>query len=274
MEEKKVTKKKKSKTRVTIEWVLFSLFLVVFAFAGAAVIDSMVHKKDNYGQSLRFGVGTFIVLTDSMEPEYKQGSAIFTYKNDIESVVKDFRDGKTIDVTFYNENVGIDPTSIEFEHDRYKASEGGTCIVTNKVMTHRVMEIHEDTSVELGKGRYVFVTAGINDRGVYSLQGQYQLMTEKQFLGKVILYSPVLGSAFSFVTSPFGLIILLLIPAGYLIITSSIDIFKAMKMSEESEGNNTPSSLDNISDADKERLKKELLDEMINAKKKDKEDKE
>ena len=85
MEEIKKTKKKKSKTRVIIEWVLFGLFLVVFAFAGAAVIDSMIHKKDNYNQSLKFGLGTFIVLTDSMEPEYEQGSAIFTYKDDIKT---------------------------------------------------------------------------------------------------------------------------------------------------------------------------------------------
>ena len=73
MEEKKVEKKKKSKTRATIEWILFSLFLAFFVVAGAAVVDSMIHKKDNYNQSLRFGIGTFIILTDSMEDEYKQG---------------------------------------------------------------------------------------------------------------------------------------------------------------------------------------------------------
>ena len=123
--------------------------------------------------------------------------------------------------------------------------------------------------IHLGEGRYLFVTAGINDRGLYSLQGQYQLFTEKQFLGKVVLYSPVLGSMFSFVTSPFGLIILLLIPTGYLIISSSIDIFKALKTQEEAEkteGTTNPEALKNISDADRERLKKELLDEMIKSK--------
>ena len=271
MEEIKKTKKKKSKARVIIEWVLFGLFLVVFAFAGAAVIDSMIHKKDNYGQSLKFGLGTFIVLTDSMEPEYKQGSAIFTYKDNIEKVVSEFRSGKTVDLTFFNEDCGVDPNSVDFEHEIY---ETGMPVVTNKVMTHRLMEVHENPDVAIGEGRYLLVTSGINSRGVYSLEGQYQLLTEKQFLGKVVLYSPVLGSAFQFVISPIGLIVLLLIPAGYLIITSSIDIVKALKEKEESEtsGANAPSSLDNIKGEDRERLKKELLEEMMNKKKEKKDE--
>ena len=267
-EEKKKEKRKKSKTRVIIEWVLFGVFLAFFAVAGAAVVDSMIHKKDNYGQSLRFGVGTFIILTDSMEDEYKQGSAIFTYKEGIEKVVEEFRAGKTVDITFFNADCGISPYSVEFDHDRYKPENGGTSIVTNKVTTHRLMEVHEDTSVAVGEGRYCFVAAGINDRGLYSLQGQYQLFTEKEFLGKVVLYSPVLGSMFSFVTSPIGLIVMLLIPTGYLIISYAIDIVRELKKNETTE-NLPDSSLKEISDKDKERLKKELLDEMMNKKKGD-----
>lgn len=268
MEEKKVAKKPKSKTRVIIEWVLFGVFLAFFAVAGAAVVDSMIHKKENYGQSLRFGLGTFIILTDSMEDEYKQGSAIFTYKEDITKVVEEFRSGKTVDVTFYNCDVGISPYTVEFVNERYMPENGGTCIVTNKVMTHRLMEVHENPDVEIGEGRYCFVAAGINDRGLYSLQGQYQLFTEKEFLGEVVLYSPVLGSMFSFVTSPIGLIVLLLIPTGYLIVSYSIDIVKALKEKETTE-NLPESSLKDISEKDKERLKKELLEEMMNNKKGD-----
>ena len=265
MEEKKVEKKKKSKTRTTIEWVLFSLFLAFFVVAGAAVVDSMIHKKDNYGQSLRFGVGTFIILTNSMEPEYSQGSAIFTYKEDIEKVVSEFRSGKTVDITFFNCDSGINPMSVDFTHEIYKTGES---IITNKVMTHRLMEVHEDPSIELGEGRYCFVTAGINSQGLYSLEQQFQLFTEKQFLGKVVLYSPVLGSAFSFVTSPMGLIVLLLIPTGYLIISYAIDIVKALKENEEApKEKEEVKALEEISDKDRERLKKELLEEMMNKKK-------
>ena len=81
-----------------------------------------------------------------------------------------------------------------------------------------------------------------------------------------------LGKVFNFIVSPVGLIIVLLVPAAYLIITSSIDIFKAMKASENEEvkvSGDTPSgsTLSSVSAKDRERLKKELLDEMIKKKK-------
>ena len=66
---------------------------------------------------------------------------------------------------------------------------------------------------------------------------------------------------------------LLLIPAAYLIITSSIDIFKSIKEVENEEekmkqsGN---SKLSAISEEDKARLKKELLEEMVKAKREEK----
>ena len=89
-----------------------------------------------------------------------------------------------------------------------------------------------------------------------------------------------LGKVFRFIVSPIGLIIVLLIPAAYLIIVSSIDIFKAMKSSEEEESatvnGDVPSgnTLANVSSKDRERLKKELLEEMINKKKEEKNEKQ
>lgn len=71
-------------------------------------------------------------------------------------------------------------------------------------------------------------------------------------------------------SQPWGLIILLLIPAGYLIVTSSIDIFKAVKEEEEKEANAAPvegERLSQLSEKDKQRLKDELLDEMLKSKK-------
>ena len=70
-DKEKKPKRPKSKARKIIEWVLVGIFGAIFAFAAAATIDGMIHKNENYGQSLRFGVGTFVVQTDSMEPEYK-----------------------------------------------------------------------------------------------------------------------------------------------------------------------------------------------------------
>ena len=99
---------------------------------------------------------------------------------------------------------------------------------------------------------------------------QYQVFTEKELLGIVIVNSNFLGAVFNFVGSPFGLLALLLVPALYLIITSVIDIFKAYKEPEEipAEGatNSNKGNLD-LSEEDKKRLKEELLEEMLNKKK-------
>ena len=144
-------------------------------------------------------------------------------------------------------------------------------------MTHRVREIHVNESVKKGQGRYTFITAGINTRskwmGWEEGQGdmtitQYQAFTEKELLGRVVVNSPLLGGVFSFVTSVFGLLILLLIPAFYLVITSVLDIFKAYKEPEEAvkSSGDSGSSQSNaqLSEEDKKRLKEELLQEMLN----------
>ena len=63
-------KKKKSKARVIIEWILTGLFGVLFVTVLVGQIDGMIHANDHYGQQIRLGFGSFVVLTDSMEPEY------------------------------------------------------------------------------------------------------------------------------------------------------------------------------------------------------------
>ena len=82
----KKVKKEKSRTRKIIEWVITGVFLAIFLFFGASSIDGMMHRKDNFGQTLRFGVGNFVVLTDSMEPEYKVNTAIITRKESFKSI--------------------------------------------------------------------------------------------------------------------------------------------------------------------------------------------
>lgn len=273
MSEEKVkrVKKPKSKTRKIIEWVLFGVFGVAFAFVLAANVSGMIHKKDNYGQTIRFGVGTFVILTDSMEPEIGVDSAIITVKEDVNTFNERLAKEETIDVTFFNEyiNVVFEPDTSEFQ-----SKNGGTRVVSNQVMTHRLREVHMDESVPFGEGRYIFVASGINDGGNLSFKGQYQIFTEKQYLGTVRIVNSALGHFMNFVSSPFGLIILLLVPAAYLIVISSIDIFKALKENEDRQSEQVASGehLSKLSDKEKERLKKEMLEEMIKAKKEEKKD--
>ena len=276
VKEKRV-KKPKSKARKIIEWVLTGVFLALFAFVLAGQIDGMVHKKDHYNQQLRFGYGTFVVKTDSMEPKYMIGTALITYNEDADKIYERFQKGEEVDITFVDVyNANNEYTSPLNNPELTKRTDP-----TGVPMTHRVKEVHVNNNQEKGKGKYTFITAGINTRSTNLgwkegepdiIINQYQAFTEKEILGRVTVNSAFLGGVFSFVGSPLGLLVLLLIPAFYLVVSSVIDIFKAYKEPEPAtEGaggqpinNNGPVTL---SEADKKRLKEQLLEEMISKKK-------
>ena len=262
-------KKVKSKGRKIIEWILFGIFGVATAFLLAANVSGMIHKKENYGQSIRFGVGTFVILTDSMEPEIHKDDLIITYKEDVSKFSTLLEQGKTIDVTFANVDVNVPNFELDTE-----AFRTGSRVVSNEVMTHRLREVHINVEKNVGEGHYIFVASGINDQGYESRKGQYQVFTEKEYLGTVRSSNKALGRFMNFLSSAWGLIILLLIPGAYLIVVSSMDIYKAVKESENDEpisANNKSEvggdHLSKISDKDRERLKNELLEEMLKEKK-------
>ena len=280
IKEKRV-KKPKSKARKIIEWILTGIFVVLFGFVMAGQIDGMIHKKEHYDQQLRFGYGTFVVKTDSMDPKYKVGTALITFNEDADKIYERFTAGEEVDITFadvYNTNNAY--TTPQSSPELTKRTDP-----TGVPMTHRVREIHINNGLEKGKGKYTFITAGINNKskqmgyneedGTPIVINQYQAFTEKEILGRVVVNSPFLGGFFSFVSSPFGLLVLLLIPAFYLVITSVIDIFKAYKDPEETaaEGANASGSNNNgsinLSEADRKRLKEQLLEEMLSKKKGD-----
>ena len=269
MAKEKKVKKPKSKARKITEWVLFGVFGALSLVVMAGLIDSMVHKKENYEQPIRFGVGTFVIITDSMEPEIKVDDMVITYKEKVEDFVERFKKGETVDIAFADLNIGV--SDFVPDTDAFKKENGGSRSKETKlVMTHRLREVHVNEDIEYGKGRYFFVTSGINTGGVQSLEGEYQLITEKQYLGTVKMVNTALGHFMSFVSSAYGLLILLLVPATYLIVMSSIDIYKAVKEDEAASNepsNNSGDHLSNLSEKDKQRLKDELLDEMIKAKK-------
>ncbi len=282
-EEKKVQKKPKSKARKITEWVLTGIFLVIFAILGIAQIDGMVHKNEHHGQMLKFGYGTFVVQTESMEKTYMKGDALVTKLQSADAIYKDFQAGKTIDVTFYYSYDAYNEV-VSSEYAVPQNNPQLTELITPPqypIITHRVMEIHVNEGKKAGEGRYYFITAGINESVASAVDPntgkvkQYQAFTEKYLLGRVVIGSAFLGGVFSFVSSVWGLLILLLIPAFYLIITSVIDIFKAYKEPEEAtatakEGEASSENKDiNLSEEDKKRLKEELLQEMLEKKKGD-----
>ena len=275
VKEKRV-KRPKSKARKIVEWILTGVFLVLFGFVMAGQIDGMVHKKDHYNQTIRFGYGTFVVQTDSMEPKYMTGTALITYNENADKIYERFTKGEDVDITFadvYNAN--NEYTTPKNSPELTKRTDP-----TGVPMTHRVREIHVNQNLTVGKGKYTFITSGINTKSTNLgwregepeiVINQYQAFTEKEILGRVTINSIFLGGVFSFVGSPLGLLVLLLIPAFYLVIASVIDIFKAYKEPEEAKegagasGNNAGQVT--LSEADKKRLKEQLLEEMIAKKK-------
>ena len=247
---------------------------------GIAQIDGMVHKKDHFGQMLKFGYGTFVVQTESMEPTYKKGYALVTYYDDADKLYQMYQEGKQVDVAFYYDNttvlLGARPEKAE---NQALTELLPVDKVPYPIITHRIREIQVNEGVEKGNGKYTIILAGINNSVAAATDQdgnicQYQAVTEKALLGRVVVGSAFLGAIFSFVSSIWGLLILLLIPAFYLIITSVIDIFKAYKEPEEApaaasnngETTNNSGTLD-LSEEDKKRLKEELLEEMLNKKK-------
>ena len=144
---------------------------------------------------------------------------------------------------------------------------------TGEVMTHRLNEI---VNVE---GTNYFIMAGINPESIdFGGKEQFQICPYQKVIGVVKVNSPFIGGVFKVISSGWGLLIFLLIPALYLAISSVVDILKTLKEHEEGEasGNSEKSSapkvdsLNSLSDADRERLKKEMLEEMLNSRKDDK----
>lgn len=281
----KKPKKEKSKRRKIIEWVLTGVLASIFIFIGVYQIDGMIHRGENYGQSVSFGTATFVIKTDSMEPEYQVNTAIITHKDNADDIYKFYTSElakKEADPEYV---VKLDITFMDVQRYYVSPTDSVThnepTSPTGVPMTHRVFEIQVDESKEVGQGKYLFFVAGINISEHQSQMGQYQNFTEKELLGVVKVNSAFLGGILSFISTPWGLLILLLIPAFYLVTTSVLDIFKAMNEKEEAtqgvkntdkNGKVTTSSsnpqkpLEGLSEKDIARLKEDLLKEMMNKK--------
>lgn len=223
---------------------LLGVILVIFLIGNFTA-------KNNYGVKMIFNHSTLVVLTDSMEPDYKVGGAIFIEKTDPSKIeVGD-------DLTFYYDSWGV-------------------------VVTHRVEEI---TPPSGENELYTFKLHGINRESTQcgsedepkDCTDQFQIVTSDKIIGKVVGSSYFIGQVYTFMMEPYGLILLLLIPGGYLIYVSIDAIVKALKEKEINEEkveltNTSTSKLDRLSKEEKEKLKEELLSELLNKGKENKDE--
>ena len=252
IEPKKEKKKKpKSKARKIIEWVLTGIFVALFGFVSVIQIIGTATKSKNNGVPNYNGYQVLVILTDSMEPQYKVNGAVIVKK--------------------------VDPSKIAIgDNATFMYDVNGTVMP----MTHQISDVQAPTEAD---PHWHFEAHGINtastqcktatsDRGDCTYQRQY--FTEKELMGKVVGYSMFVGVVFNFMITPWGLLLLLLLPALYLIVSSVIDLVKAAKLEEEEEANKPveekQGALSHLSDEDIKRLKEEMLTEMMENRNKEK----
>ena len=248
MPQEPAKKSKKGKVKKILEWIFTGIFGVLLVSLATIQIAKWTNK-DGFIFNYMFPE----VLTESMEnhenPDdgYKVGEVIIVKKTDVTALkVGD-------DITFY------------YKFPEFK--EEVKC-------THRIIEIAENTD-ESKDYKYTFVCQGIN-KDSPKWRDQKQYVHEDKVLGKVVGKSPFIAFIYKVFSSVWSLIVLILIPSMYLVISAILDLFKKYNLDEEPEGaldkpkkptNNGPSRLEGMSKEEKERLKKQMLDEMLNRKK-------
>ena len=273
-------KKPKSKARKIIEWIGTIILGIVFVFAAVCNIAKLTTRNE-YGEGNAFGFSSYLVLTDSMEPLYPVDTAIITYKEKPEVIVEKWNeikdlnleptDERNINLTFvdaYSQKVISGSSVYTNQTDNVKDANGKPM-----VMTHQLFNIKIDETKTEGEGKYIFMVHGINIEGYQSREDQFQAFSEKELLGVVKMKSNFIGGVSGFLSSVWGLLICLLIPCLYIVITSVLDTFKAYKDDDEeqlaAEGPNgevTGNKIDNMSEKDYEKLKQEMINEMLKGK--------
>lgn len=256
----KKPRKPKSKTRKIIEWVLTGIFAA--GLVGIVVIQ--IVNKTSKNQNI-FGPQFQKVLTDSMAPTYKVNDIILITKTTPEDIYKRVNEKhETVDLSFYWKVDG-----------------------ELRSMTHRLQSVtYSETPVAVTENGdelyYTFEAHGINTQsewckgsgGYMDCTGQIQQFHEDAIIGRVVRKSGFM----TFATSIWGLLVFLLVPCMYLIVASVFDIVKALDDKDEvpagaggevvGEASDKPKDpLAGLSEKEKEKLKKQMLDEMLGKKK-------
>ena len=256
----KKPRKPKSKTRKIIEWVLTGIFAA--GLVGIVVIQ--IVNKTSKNQNV-FGPQFQKVLTDSMAPTYKVNDIILIAKTTPEDIYKRVNEKhETVDLSFYWRVDG-----------------------ELRSMTHRLQSVtYSETPVAVTENGdelyYTFEAHGINTQsewckgssGYMDCTGQIQQFHEDAIIGRVVRKSGFM----TFATSIWGLLVFLLVPCMYLIVASVFDIVKALDDKDEvpagaggevvGEASDKPKDpLAGLSEKEKEKLKKQMLDEMLGKKK-------
>lgn len=244
-------KKEKRKVSEIIKTILFAFFILL---ATGCVTFSIIAKKAGKDSPMSlFGHQSMIVLTDSMGKCDETDVSSYKIKSiPVKSMVfiENVPENEEKAYTWYsNVQVG-DVLTFKYVFDR------------QVTVTHRVIEI-EPTTYEETKG-FIFKLMGDNKTSG-SNPGVQIINTAKEspnyVIGKVTGQSIFLGNALSFIKTPWGISIFILLPAFGLLIYEVINISRIVSSNrkEKLEGINNELSQTNTAQSEEiERLRKEL----------------
>jgi len=236
--------------RKLVDYILI-LFIAVIAIAEVAGLTT---RSSNFGVPNIFGNQFLVVATDSMAVDesgnevYPVGIGLICQKVDVDSIeVGD-------DITFYWKDI-------------------------NSTITHRVYEINTNAEGEVES----FMCHGINVNATFYSPSQYQEVPVDQVLGKIVAKSYFLGNFITAMQTPYIVLLLIIIPAAFIAVSSIVDMVRIKKMSEdeleekygdknEKEGN-SDDPLSGLSEDEKASLKKQMIEEMIKTKEGEKDEK-
>lgn len=289
MNEVEVKNKKspKSKVKKVISWSITGVF-------GALLITLIVFNIVNKysGNGFVFGSQYPMVLTDSMEPVYDVGEVItvkkITSEDKYDEIFAEFvagQDGLTgteddllgVESNISNGNTVYTYTDLASDADGIDLKAWKSVDLTFNYLfsgyeeemsvTHRLYDVIYNPSATTLNDKYTFECHGINKDSTAYNDGK-QTFNASSVVGRVHGVNGFLTVFYKCFTSVWGLLILILVPALYLIITSVIDIVGAFKEKEVPESGPTPpvksdDVLNGLSPEDLERLKKDLLNELM-----------
>jgi len=255
---KKIEPKKKKSPMSYVRKVLDYVLIIFIAVIAVAEVVGLATKSSNYDVPNIFGYQFLVVETDSMAEDefgnevYPVGVGLICQKVDVDTIeVGD-------DITFYWSSI-------------------------NSTITHRVYEIETDDNGEVES----FLCHGINANAELYNASQFQDVSVDLVLGKIVAKSYALGNFITAMQTPYVVILLIIIPAGFITVSSVIDMINVKKMSEEEleekygegKGKKDKPQVDpndplaGMSEEEKEELKKQMIEEILDSEKGEKDEK-
>ena len=169
-----------------ISWVMLVILVLIAAFLLYYFVSMRVYA--NKGESFKPAVSLYTIVTQSMEPNINPYDVI------LDATVKDPKDIKIGDVITFISTASI--------------SRGMT-------ITHRVYDIKEEN------GEYYYYTKGDNNISPDLVPASYT-----NVLGKVLLRIPQLGRLQAFLSTKAGWLLIVVIPALFVIISDIVKMFR------------------------------------------------